>query len=271
MARRSIPKRADTTNKAKQGKALRFAGQKGMWGAAILATTGAYRMGAGYVYLASFDEPGEVIANVPDILTLDAGAIDSFDSYSSIAIGPGFGKGERTHQIIKRLKEEYRGPVLLDADALSTLAESGERELPGNWVLTPHAGELSRIMGITSQEIEEDRCSAALKASQLTGALVLLKGFRSVLSDGKRATIIGAGNSALATAGSGDVLAGMVVGLLAQGVPCLEAAACGAYLHGRTAEEWVRQGQSSAGFCASDIKDMLPGIMERISQDRLGR
>ena len=137
--------------------------------------------------------------------------------------------------------------------------------LPKNWVITPHAGELSKVLGISPQEINENRFKAVLDAAQMCGCHVLLKGYRTVMSYEDRTMIINSGNSALSKAGTGDVLTGLIAGLLAQGLETLQATATAAYIHGRIADEWVSVGKDKRTLMASDIKDHLPNLISRLS------
>jgi len=137
--------------------------------------------------------------------------------------------------------------------------------LPRTWVVTPHSGELARIVKKEVAQLEADRFAAALHGSEITGCHVLFKGFRSVVAHEKRCMVINAGNSALAKAGTGDVLTGMIGGFLAQGLEPLQATATGAYIHGRLADEWVRVGHDRRTLLASDLREHLPQLIGRIA------
>lgn len=267
LARRYLPDRGDQSNKSNFGRLLVAAGRPGFWGAGILCSSAAYRMGAGYVHWASWTEPLEEIKNVPEVLT---GTLDHEISdlpIAAAAIGPGLGVSEDTARWIELLRERDGLPVVVDADAITTCVEHGLFPLPSNWVITPHTGELARVLKVQSLDIEKNRYEAALDAHRLTGCHVLLKGFRSLIAHGDRCMVIHSGNSALAKAGTGDVLTGMIGALLAQGLDTPQAAGTAAYLHGRLADEWVRTGQDKATLLASDLKDLLPQIVSRL---RLG-
>lgn len=269
LVHRYLPKRSDKSNKSDCGRVLVAAGHEGMWGAAILAATSAYRMGAGYVTVASFEDPSPVLLEVPEVLT--ARLSQDFlkqQKWSSLVVGPGLGVSKECADFIALLKEDQEH-VVLDADALTVCVQFGLFPLPESWVVTPHSGELSRILKISANEIEADRCRFALQGAHQVGCHLLLKGFHSVLAFEKRCMIIMAGNSALAKAGTGDVLAGMIGGLLAQGLPTLQATATAAYIHGRMADEWVRVGHGRASLCASDLREHLPVLMGRLGRGAL--
>jgi NAD(P)H-hydrate epimerase len=266
LAKRYLPKRPNSGNKSSFGHLMLIAGSPGKWGAGLLGATAAFRIGSGYVSLVSFEDPQKVINEQPEIMTNTWGASDLFKKMpSAFAVGPGLGVSEKTKEVIEHLLNSGAESVILDADAISTCVKYNLFPLPKSWVLTPHAGELSRILDVESREIEQDRYRYALLAAEKTGCHVLLKGFRSVLAYEDRCMVIVAGNSALAKAGSGDILTGMIGGLLAQGLPPVQGTATASYLHGRMADEWIRSGKHKSSLLPSDLSTHLPSIMERLS------
>ena len=267
LAKRALPRRKETSNKSSHGHMLLMAGSEGQWGAALLAASAAYRAGVGYVTLTSGGDFSAFLQNLPEVLTC---SIDDEKKWldkkiTSFAIGPGFGVSEKLAEVITRLKKEKREKVVLDADALTTCVEYDLFPLPETWVLTPHAGELSRILDIPASQIESDRFRFAREASLKTGCHVLLKGFRSVLAHEDRSMVILSGNSALAKAGTGDVLTGMIGAFMAQGLPTVKATATAAFVHGKLADEWVRMGHDKRALSASDLRDLLPDLLGRMS------
>ncbi len=268
LARRYLPARQETSNKSDHGRLLILAGRPGYWGAGVLASTSAFRMGAGYVQWASFEAPIEALLEIPEVLTASVGDEALWKTqFSAVAIGPGLGAGRETADLIERLKKFKDLSVVVDADAITACVDHHLFPLPPQWVITPHSGELSRILKMAAQDIERDRFKAAFLAFEKTGCHVLLKGFRSVLAFGERCMVIHSGNSALAKAGTGDVLTGMIGSLLAQGLDTTQATATAAYLHGRLADEWVRSGNDKSSLTASDLKTILPQVVSRL---RLG-
>jgi hydroxyethylthiazole kinase-like uncharacterized protein yjeF len=267
LARRYLPKRKDTSNKSDHGRVVVFAGRPGMWGAGLLTSVSAYRMGVGYVTLATFENASEVLKSSPEILTARADDPDFWkpQSWNSVAIGPGLGVSKQTADLVNKLKSTGVESVVVDADAITACVEYGLFPLPKSWIMTPHAGELSRILKIDARVIESDRYAHALLGSQKAGCHVLLKGFRSVLAYQDRCMVIMSGNSALAKAGTGDVLTGMIASLLAQGVDPVQATSTAAYIHGRMADEWVRVGNDKRSLLASDLRDQLPQLMARLA------
>ena len=268
LARRYLPARQDSTNKSDYGRLLVIAGHPGFWGAGVLASSSGFRVGAGYVTWASFEAPYETLKEIPEVLTskvTDESLWSNF-KFNAVAIGPGLGTSVDTAKLIERLKKIEGLAVVVDADAITACVEHGLFPLPSQWILTPHAGELSRILKIHSQDIERDRFKAVFAACAITQCHVLLKGYRSLVAHGQRCLIVHAGNSALAKAGTGDVLTGMIGGLLAQGLDTPQAAATAAYLHGRLADEWLRSGRDKSSLTASDLNTLLPQIVARVRQ-----
>lgn len=272
----ALPKRKNKANKTHFGHAVVIAGGPHMWGAGLLASAAALRIGAGNVTWASFTDPKDNIPNLPDVTTsrVDSEFIWTHNKISAFAVGPGLGVNESTAQLIERLKKQ-KLPVVLDADALTTCVHYQLFPLPSQWILTPHTGELSRILKQDSATIDRDRIQSARQATYKTQAIVVLKGFRTVVvasnrslmetaSEKDQVVIINSGNSSLAKGGTGDVLTGMIVGLLAQGLYPMEAACTAAYLHGKIADEWVRQGHSRQSLMASDLGRWIPPLLENL-------
>ena len=278
-ARNILPRRKSSSNKTSHGRAVIFAGRPGMIGASLLAGLGAMRSGAGYVTLVMSDEQTETgrskIANVaPEFQTLELRASDLWEKVkdSTVVIGPGFGVGDKSSKVIHELYSRKMTSVVLDADALTTLADLKENgcdvPLMKSWILTPHAGELSRLLGVQAKDLEANRFGSAEKAAKYLGAIVLFKGFRTVVSDGKRSSVILSGNAALAKAGSGDILSGIIGGFLAQKVAPFEAACLGAYVHGRIADEWLNSGHDILSLQPSDLAQMLPLLLRQIRSSK---
>lgn len=274
LAVRLLPKRHSDSNKTTYGHAMIFAGRPGLWGAGLLSSDSAYRVGAGYVTLASFEEPTPVLTESPEILTarIDDEKIWTNARWRVAAVGPGLGTGDETANLLRRLKERSEkgelDAVVVDADAITVAAKQNLYPFPKSWILTPHAGELSRVLGVDSKTIESDRYRYVLEGSKKAGCHVVLKGFRTVVCDGEKTVVILSGNEALAKAGTGDVLTGMITGLLAQKLSPLKAAACGAWLHGRIADEWVREGNGRGSLEASDLGKLLPPLLGRLARSR---
>lgn len=267
-ARRVLPRRSSTGNKSGFGHLLVVAGSAGMEGAAAMVTEAAARMGCGYVTLCTLSSEVNSYFK-PDYLRL--AVTDFFESdlkkYHAVVIGPGLGRSEQALRLVKHVLANH-GKVLVDADALSVLAEIGPVELPTEWLLTPHAGELSRLIGTRSAELEADRLEAAEMAQAQWKAHVLFKGFRTVLRNSRESVVVYSGNVALAKAGTGDILAGFIGSLMAQGLTTMQAATLGAYLHGKIADDWLKSGHSDRTLMASDLPSLLDATLSRLKKHR---
>jgi NAD(P)H-hydrate epimerase len=188
-------------------------------------------------------------------------------SRNALALGPGLGQSAELVELIKGLIPALDRPTVIDADGLNLLAHHLEildqrNDVP--LVLTPHPGEMARLTGVTVAEIEANRFDAAQQFAGKYGVVLLLKGARTVIAapDG-RVNINSTGNDGLASGGSGDVLTGLIGGLLAQGLDGFSAATLGAWLHGRAAE-LVAASQGTAGMAASDLLTQLPVAREEL-------
>lgn len=267
MAARQLPKRAFDAHKSDFGRVLVVAGQPGMWGAGILSSSAAFRAGSGYVHWASHTEPLEILKQVPEVMTASVMNKDLWKHhFDAVAIGPGLGCGANTAKLIEKLKKVEDVPVVVDADAITVCVEHNLFPLPRNWIMTPHAGELSRVLKVSSEEINQDRYWAAFEAAALAKCHVLLKGYRTLVCDGRHVWVINAGNAALAKAGTGDVLTGIVAGLLSQGLKSASAAATAAFLHGKMADDWLAAGKDQSSLIASDLNENMSRAIGRLRQ-----
>ncbi|MCC6277196.1 MAG: NAD(P)H-hydrate dehydratase [Oligoflexia bacterium] len=259
-----------TTHKSRQGSLLVVAGSTGMWGAAHLVTEGAYRVGAGYVTLAldqkSYGKDMSPFASA-EVLTTERSNLKMFEKKSACLLGPGAGVGADLRGLILKAKE-VNLPTLLDADALTELSKM-KLKLPSHWVLTPHVGELTRLLGkADGASISKKRLEAAKECSKKYGCIVLAKGFKTIVATPNGNTIIvPTGNAALAKAGSGDVLSGFIGGLLAQGIEPLRATLVGAYLHGYEADRWVNSGRDQRSMMPKDLLRMVPRMLSKLRGD----
>ena len=259
------PKRQALSHKADHGHLLVLAGSDGLLGSAILSALSAYRLGVGYVSLAgqaNMCGSQDVLFQAPEVLTTTLDNPRLLHKKTAVAIGPGLGVNKVTLSLIKKLKAQKANSVVVDADAFTVCCKNPEIfPMPQSWVLTPHSGELARLFKKTGARIERDRIAHAMKASQMTGATILLKGRYSVVACEDKCWIVPTGNSALAKAGTGDVLTGFIGALLARGVPSLDAALMAGYVHGLMAEYWEKQGKNLDTLLAGDLKDLVPLIL----------
>ncbi|MBS1986242.1 MAG: NAD(P)H-hydrate dehydratase [Bdellovibrionales bacterium] len=265
QARALLPIRPHTSNKSHGGRSLIIAGSRGMYGAAVLAATAAARSGSGYTTVAISDAPTFPSQRHPDFLIRNALRLSSSDfEKCAVAIGPGLGRTARTLQLLRKLLRSAPSRVVVDADALNVAAQKSKLKFPSTWILTPHEGELARLLGLSAHQIRHNRLRYAQVAQKQLGAIVLLKGFHSLICDGHRTYQIQSGNAALAKAGTGDVLTGIITGLLAQGLEPTKAACLGAYLHGFIADEWIAQRRDVLSLLASDLLEQIPFALKKL-------
>ncbi len=271
---------APEDHKGLRGRVLIVAGSRAFAGAAVLTARGASRMGAGYVFSAV---PGSIVpilqTALPHVIsralpetpagTLSTAAGDALVGFASeadaLVLGPGLTMNPETVELVRRLVAETSTPLVLDADALNAFDATDpsailDRKAPT--VLTPHPGELARLTGMSTMDIQADRVTSA---AAMSGGQVacLLKGARTLVSGGGRAVVTMAGNPGMATAGMGDVLAGMVGTLLAQGLSAFDAAALGAYLHGR-AGDFAADELTQTCLTATDLDGYLPAAIREL-------
>ena len=268
-----LPDRDVDAHKGDFGRIILLCGSLGYTGAAALAAMGALRCGAGLVYLGV---PESIYAIEAVKLTeaivfplpeengmLSSQAIDKImrmlPDMDAALIGPGLGQSEGTFAIVKTVLEQFSGPVVLDADGINVLAGHIDllRGRTAPTVLTPHEGEFCRITGRACK----DRITDAKAFAANNEVILLLKGHRTVITDGKDCYINQTGNPGMAVGGSGDVLAGMIAALLGQGIVPLQAAACSAWLHGAAGDICEKEiGQY--GMLPSDMLQVLPRLLK---------
>lgn len=263
-AKQDIPTRSYQDNKTRGGKCLIIAGSKGMYGSAVLASLGASRCGAGYTYLLSSGK--FPTAHHPDFLMVTGRP--KFENFQATAIGPGFRNSKKIKKYLEAMIKQKIQNLVLDAEALNVIA-STNKKLPKTWIVTPHEGELSRILKVSSQKIRNDRKKYILIAQKKLGCVVLLKGHRTLVADGKSLREIQSGNPALAKAGTGDVLTGMIVAFLSQGLSSVSAANLAGYAHGLIADDWIKSGKDVLSLMASDVVDLIPKILAQIRKNKV--
>jgi hydroxyethylthiazole kinase-like uncharacterized protein yjeF len=282
--RTALPVRSPASHKGTFGHAGIIAGSVGKTGAAAMAARAALRIGAGLVTVA-------VPAGVNDVLeaklleamsipmpdtkarTFSRSALDRLKAFiaarTAVAIGPGLSTHPETVELVRALMKDLDRPAVLDADALNALAGRASvltacKTPP---ILTPHPGEMARLeTNATPQSINADRIGTAVRFARERGTFVVLKGARTVVArpDGA-AAICPTGNPGMATAGTGDVLTGMIVGLLAQGLTSWEAACAGTYLHG-CAGDLAAADKGHAGLIAGDVIEQIPYALKTVQQ-----
>lgn len=255
FVRKHLPKRAKSSHKGDGGRALIIGGGKGFYGAGLLAALAATRAGAGYTHLMC-DLHGYPWLKFPDFIVhpLKMTELKNKESYS-IGIGPGLGVNSRGKSILISLKKKCE-TVTVDADGLTLLAESPVK-LPSSWLMTPHEGELARLLKTTSKKVHANRLEYAIQAQEKFGCVLLLKGPETLIVDKDRYCLISPGTPALAKAGTGDVLLGIITAFRAQGLPPFEAAVCAAMVHGESSKLWLDEGHDHIGMRPTDLVERI--------------
>lgn len=274
-----LPKRDADFHKGRAGRVLVIAGSAGMTGAGGMASMAALRSGAGVVLWAipkSLNAVGE--AMIPEVMTLPvpdtpSGApsmeareilVEAARETDCVVLGPGLPVAGDTGELMRLLIPEIFPPLILDGGALSAIGTDvmivRKRQSPT--IITPHPGEMGRITGKTSDEVQAKRRDFAMKYAKLSGAVVALKGHETVVADGRDAYVNRTGNPGMSTAGAGDVLTGVVAALVGQGLAPFEAARLGVYLHG-LAGDIAAAAKGVHGLIATDIIAHLPDAFMR--------
>jgi NAD(P)H-hydrate epimerase len=274
----SLPARPRDGHKGTFGHALVVAGSEGKTGAAALCAEGAARAGAGLVTLACPAGLNDILeAKVTEAMTAplpdtgrrqfaaaaEDGIVALAATRDAVGMGPGVGRDRETRGLVRALAKRLELPLALDADAV--VAFAGELELlqirRAPTVLTPHPGEAAAVLGVRPAQINADRAGAARELAARSGAVVLLKGAGTAVAAPTGELIVNpTGGPALATGGTGDVLLGIVTGLLAQGLPALRAAALAAYLHGAAADR-IAARRGDTGLLAHELLLALPAVI----------
>lgn len=278
--RARLPERRRDANKGTFGRVLVVGGSANYVGAAYLACTAAARAGAGLVTLAIARSLQPILAakltevtyellpeSEPGVVAADSveAIRSSLADCDALLLGCGLGQSRSAVELVNSVLQSRGGlpPLILDADALNILARTPQwwRNLPADAVLTPHPGEMSRLTGLPVEEIQSKRVSVALEAARTWQKTVVLKGAYTVVAapDG-RARINPVANPGLASAGTGDVLAGAIAGLSAQGCSLFDAAVAGVFIHGQ-AGELVKEKMGDTGMLAGDMLPVLPVVI----------
>jgi NAD(P)H-hydrate epimerase len=271
-----LPSRGASSTKFSSGHVLVAGGSRGLIGAPQMAARASMRAGAGYVTACVPASLQDVLASAgpAELMTRGladqegefsvaavAGVLESIRPGGALALGPGLGRGDGAVAFARRLARDAEAPMVLDADGLNAhaglLADLAARDAPT--VLTPHAGELGRLLEMDSAEIERERLRYVRAAAEQAQAIVVLKGDDTLIAEpGGRVAVSPGGSPALATAGTGDVLTGVIAALLAQGLDGFSAAAAGVWLHAAAGREAARSAGTADGVIAGDVIAALP-------------
>ncbi len=280
-AKNILPKRPQESNKATFGKILNIAGSKFYQGAAYLSSVSALKVGAGYLTLACPDcILNNIVSKSSDITFLPLRSfkdesiasdnakmiLETALNYNAISLGCGLSTNSSTVEFVDKFLQGFNLdiPLVIDADGLNAISQIGTKRLPQNTIITPHPKELSRLLDVEPEEINDNREYFAQFASEKYKAIVVLKGNKTVIADyNKNVFINQTGNSALAKAGTGDVLTGIITGLLAQKIDLLNAAVLATFIHGLCGELASKE-MTEYGVLASDLINYIPKSLLKI-------
>jgi hydroxyethylthiazole kinase-like uncharacterized protein yjeF len=276
--RGKVPRTTEPAHKYSAGALLVVAGSRGTTGAPQMVVRGAERTGCGIVFLATaggsapavdLELTEALVHGVPETGEgyLSSAGLEQIlrlsERTAALVVGPGMGVGDEGRRLVEGVLREVEAPVLLDADAVTNLAGSDaltQRSAPT--VITPHAGELGRLLGTGSREVDAHRLRSAREAAGRHGCCVLLKGSDTLVAEGERVAVNSTGSVALATAGTGDILSGVIGALLSRGMDAYDAARAGAWVHGRAAELWLEKtGWPAESMIATDLLEHLPAAL----------
>ena len=276
----SIPSRRPDTHKGAYGHALIFAGSPGKTGAAALCAQAAMRAGAGLVTVgapaslnpileAKLSEP--MTEQLPEEFGGFLGACSwqrasaLLQGKSAVAVGPGIGDRQETAAFVAKLIETASAPLVIDADGLNAIARDAGvlNKLQAPAVLTPHPGEMARLTGKTTQQVQADRIGCGREFAQKYNVIVVLKGSRTVIAAPDGSVYVNpTGNPGMASGGMGDALTGLITGLIAQGLDPLKASLLSVYVHGMIGDDIARE-RAPLGILATDIIDRIPAALAR--------
>lgn len=279
-----LPERPPDAHKGTFGSVMIVAGSPGMTGAASMTAQAAARSGAGMVFVAipqslnpileaKLTEPLTIPIptqkdGIPDMNMFEE-IVKRTEEIDCIALGPGMGKSPQTQELIRALFDNVRRPLVLDADGLNAFEDLCElfKDRDAPTILTPHPGELARLLKMDVSALQKDRIETTRRFAMEYQVIVVLKGAATVISDPKGEIFINSsGNTALSKGGSGDVLTGLIAGLIAQEVEPIKAAVLGVFMHGLAAE-YVSKEKTQRAALPSDLIDAFPLVFKKLSPD----
>ncbi len=279
-----IKTRSMGAHKGEMGKTFIAAGSARYPGAALLTAQGALRAGSGLVYLLDYSRrdfsahlpeviPGSCLLSPEDWRSPDQilKAVAKIKNNTTLVMGPGLSDDPDVAEVVRYTVQAWASSMVLDADALNALENKTNllTKAAGKIVITPHPGEMARLLGIPIQEVQSDRVQVARDAAEKWRCTVVLKGAGTIIATpGQRVCINTTGNPGMATGGSGDVLAGLIGGLLSQGYDSHEAAVLGVYMHGK-AGDLASEKFGPIGYTPSETADMLPAAYDWIYREKM--
>lgn len=265
----NLPERPENSNKGTFGKILNISGSEYMTGAGFLSSISALKVGAGYVELASCERVLDVVATLaPEVVLAPISKIpELLSSATTLLVGCGLSTSDAAKRIVENVLPA-KIPTVVDADGLNILAEKPEilRSAQNDLILTPHPKEASRLLGCELEDILENMEDSAQKICKKYDCITVLKSHRTIVTDGERIYHNTTGNSALAKAGSGDVLAGIIAGFLAQKMSAFDASCLGVYVHG-LAGDFAKNDLTAYGVLASDTVRYIPNALKKLTKE----
>ncbi len=273
-----LPKRREDSNKGTYGKVLVVAGSRGMTGAASLTGLSALRSGAGLVYMAAPLSLVQIYAStLIEAVTIPfedgnegklgresiPGILKQLESVGVAAVGPGLSAGAEIADVVYSIIKNSQVPIVLDADGINVLAKDVSilKGLKTQMVITPHPGEMARLIGASVREVQDDRVNVARTFSKQWGVITVLKGSRTIIASPEGEIYINTtGNPGMATGGSGDVLTGVIAGLIGQGLKPLDASIAGVHLHGLCGDR-IAARKGEYGMIAGDLVQEIPYVL----------
>jgi NAD(P)H-hydrate epimerase len=282
IVRRWVPKRKTNAHKGDMGRVYIVAGSRGMAGAGVLSALGALRAGAGLTRLGTVSSQQKIVVNHGPLEVTTEGLPEGKDGLLSpaagkflekaltrfqadvVAMGPGLGQSAAVRSVVKKFVRVWKKPLVLDADGLNAFAKTGAQlaKHGGPLIITPHAGELARLLAKPVSWINAHREEAARTAAKRFKCVCLLKGAGTLVTNGTVMWENPTGNPGMASGGMGDVLTGIIAAFAAR-VPPLQAACIGAYVHG-LAGDMAAKKISKAGYVASELAGLIPQALGKI-------
>lgn len=275
-----LKSRPKESHKGTYGSVAMVSASEGMLGSNYLSSMSSLRTGSGKVYsvvpeslkniaaikfieviLLGLEDQGKGYFTKASLVTI----LPKLNIFDALGLGPGIGDNQETRIFTRTILEEYKGPIVLDADGINNIVDSQDvlKSRFSPTILTPHPGEFASLLGKTSTDVNENRLSYALDYANKYNIILVLKGHKTIVTDGKEFYINLSGNPGMATAGSGDVLTGIITSLLGQGIDPFSSAKLGVFIHG-LAGDLASHDLGEYGMIASDILDRIPHALKLI-------
>ncbi len=261
-------KRKPFSHKGTYGHALLVAGNEGKMGAAVMSATSCLRSGVGLLTCSIPENDFAILHNtIPEAMVIGRSQEEDVSKYTVVGTGPGLGTEEETAKLVHSLIQQFKNPMVIDADALNIISKNKDwlKEIPKDSVLTPHPKEFERLFGESRDDFE--RINKAIRAAFDNNIILVLKGTYTLVTDGKQNYFNSTGNNGMATGGSGDILTGMITGLLAQKYPPFEAAVMAVFIHGLSADLCLEE-QSYESLLPMDMIQKFGKAFQQLQKNK---